>query len=313
MQSLPLEAKIRMSKMRIQQWYYAFNSDVYVSFSGGKDSTVLLHMARQMFPDIPAVFCDTGLEYPEIRDFVKSCDGVEIIYPVVWDKKKRKYIRTNFRQVIEKYGYPVASKEISKRIYELRHHNLTEAYRSKLLYGIGGTAFNAVPKQWHKLIDAPFEVSSKCCDAMKKRPFHKYEKDTGRVGIVATMAEESALRLSSWMQYGCNAFDKSTPQSRPMSFWTEQDVLEYISIFKIPYCSAYGDIVFDPEAYEYHTTGCDRTGCMFCMYGCHREKSPNRFQRMKLTHPKQYEYCMKPWGQNGLGLDAVLTYIGVEH
>ena len=71
MQSLPLEIKIRMTKMRIQQWVYAFSGEAYISFSGGKDSTVLLNIAREVFPNLPAVFCDTGLEYPEIREFVK--------------------------------------------------------------------------------------------------------------------------------------------------------------------------------------------------------------------------------------------------
>lgn len=48
MQSLPLEAKITMTKNRIRQWYEYYNGDVYVSFSGGKDSTVLLHIARSI-------------------------------------------------------------------------------------------------------------------------------------------------------------------------------------------------------------------------------------------------------------------------
>lgn len=57
-----------------------------------------------------------------------------------------------------------------------------------------------------------------------------------------------------------------------------------------------------------YTTGCDRTGCMFCMFGVHLEKEPNRFQRMKITHPKQYDYCI-----NKLGCGAVLDYIGVKY
>ena len=103
MQSLPLEAKIKMTERRLQDWYDYYEGQVYVSFSGGKDSTVLLHIARRLFPSIKAVFVDTGLEYPEIRDFVKSFDNVDWLKP-----------KMNFRQVIEKYGYPFISKEVSE-------------------------------------------------------------------------------------------------------------------------------------------------------------------------------------------------------
>ena len=75
---------------------------IYNSFSGGKDSTVLLDLVRRVFPDCPAVFIDTGLEYPELRDFVKTIDNV------VWLKPEM-----NFKKVIETYGYPIISKEIS--------------------------------------------------------------------------------------------------------------------------------------------------------------------------------------------------------
>lgn len=301
MQSLPLGAKIRMTQNRIRQWYDHFDGEIYVSFSGGKDSTVLLDIARSVYPDIPAVFCDTGLEYPELREFVKTVENVTWIKP-----------KMAFRQVISHYGYPVASKETAKRIYELRHHNLTPEYRAKLMGEVDGGFMQSVPKRWLPLVDAPFEVGSKCCDVMKKRPFHQYEKETGRKSIVATMADESQLRKYSWMRYGCNAFDrKAGPQSRPMSFWTEQDVLNYLVTYKIPYCPVYGDILKTDTGFI--TTGCDRTGCMFCMFGCHKDPPPNRFQRMKETHPKQYAYCMKPWAEGGLGLDEVLTFIGVDH
>ena len=103
MQSLPLKAKIRMTENRIQEWVNEYGEDgVYVSFSGGKDSTVLLHIARRLYPNIKAVFVDTGLEYPEIRSFVKSFENVDWIKP-----------KMTFKQVIEKYGYPFISKEVS--------------------------------------------------------------------------------------------------------------------------------------------------------------------------------------------------------
>jgi 3'-phosphoadenosine 5'-phosphosulfate sulfotransferase (PAPS reductase)/FAD synthetase len=301
-QSLPLEAKIRMTKMRIQQWYLLYEGDVYVSFSGGKDSTVLLHIARQIYPDIPAVYCDTGLEYPEIRDFVKATDNVTWIKPAM-----------NFRQVIQTYGYPVISKEISDIIHGA---STPGTIRWKKINGQLLTKEGELSKyncsKWAFLLDAPFKISGDCCNVIKKRPFHKYEKETGFHPIIATMAEESSLRTTSWLQYGCNGFNMKRPQSRPMSFWTEQDVLEYLRTFNVPYCSVYGDIVKDKKK-GLTTTKCTRTGCMFCMYGCHLEPPPNRFQRMAETHPAVYRYCMKSWEEGGLGLAEVLDYIGVQH
>ena len=93
-----------------------------------------------------------------------------------------------------------------------------------------------------------------------------------------------------------------------MSFWTEQDVLEYISLTGISYAQVYGEIIKDKDG-KYHTTKCDRTGCVFCGFGCHLEKEPNRFQRLKETHPKLWEYCMRDWDKGGLGMKNVLEYI----
>lgn len=314
MQSLPLDAKIRMTKNRIQQWYEAFEGEVYVSFSGGKDSTVLLHIARSIYPDIPAVFVDTGLEYPEIREFVKTIDNVTIVRPEM-----------NFRQVILKYGYPVVSKEVAKKVqYAKRGSNWAKKF-------VDGTAVDSegrpsryrVSEKWLKLMDAPFEVSAYCCDVMKKRTAQRYEKETGRKPIIGTLAAESKVREQAWKRTGCNVFESQKQKSTPLAFWTEQDILQYIRKFNIPYASIYGDIVpteetiklpiFDEELDVLKTTGCDRTGCMFCMFGCHLEQEPNRFQRMKETHPKQYEYMLKPIGEGGLGMKEVLDYIGVKY
>lgn len=319
LQALPLERKIQITQTRIMEWCMRYKNQVYISFSGGKDSTVLLDLTRRINPDIPAVFCDTGLEYPEIREFVKSIENVTWIYPVRYDRKQHKYVRTNFREVIEYYGYPLPSKENARRIHELRHQNLSPEYRKRLMGERENvSSHRSVPKRWHCLIDAPFEVSEQCCFVMKKVPFRQYEKETGRKVILGTMAEESSLRRERWIKYGCNIFDTESkrPQSRPLSFWTEQDILRYLSTYEIPYCSIYGDIVkkeiCKPDS-ELKTTGCHRTGCMFCMFGCHLEKAPNRFQTMQRTHPKQYAYCMKPRSEGGLGLDEVLNYIGVPH
>jgi 3'-phosphoadenosine 5'-phosphosulfate sulfotransferase (PAPS reductase)/FAD synthetase len=168
-----------------------------------------------------------------------------------------------------------------------------------------------ISQKYRYLIDAPFKISDKCCDIMKKNPAKVFEKETGLTPIIGTMAQESMQRKSNWLMYGCNAFDSKRPTSRPMSFWTEQDVLEYLRSYSLPYATCYGDIVKN-ETGLLQTTGCDRTGCMFCMFGCHLEKEPNRFQRMKKTHPDRWEYCMKDWEDGGLGMKNVLDYINVK-
>lgn len=133
---------------------------------------------------------------------------------------------------------------------------------------------------------------------------NKYSKQNGLYPILATMAEESRVRKQAWMRTGCNSFDGKI-QSKPMSFWTEQDVLQYIIQNNINICSVYGDVVAVDETgneYDPHTmltdncklkcTGCQRTGCVYCAFGAHHDGDETRFQRLAKTHPRQYEYCM---------------------
>lgn len=164
------------------------------------------------------------------------------------------------------------------------------------------------------MLDAPFDISDKCCAVMKKNPAKDYAKRTGRKAILATMATESRLRTQKWLENGCNGFNLKTPVSNPMSFWTEQDVLLYIYQNQLPICSVYGDVVvdyaakgqcdnqlsladygiFDNERPLLKTTGCQRTGCVLCGFGCHLEKPGHgRFELLKQTHPGLYSLLDK--------------------
>lgn len=296
MQHLSLDIKITMTKSRIRQWYNEFSGDVYVSFSGGKDSTVLLHLVRELYPEVPAVYVDTGLEYPEIRDFVKTIDNVTWLRPEM-----------NFKEVILKYGYPIISKEQSAFIQEYRTTKSEKLKKIRLegnKYGRG-----KISKKWRFLIDAPFLIGDKCCDIMKKNPAKKYEKETGLHPYIGTMAEESAQRKSNWIKYGCNAFEKTRPTSQPLSFWTEQDILQYIRDCNIDYAKEVYSSIVEDENGLLHTTGCQRTGCEFCLYGTQCEKGKGRLERIKEMHPKRYEFIMRPVNENGLGYKEVVDYI----
>lgn len=302
LQGLPLEIKIEKSKIRIKEWYEHYDGDIYISFSGGKDSTVLLHLVRSVYPDVKAVFCDTGLEYPEIRDFVKTIDNVDFIKPEI-----------NFKDVILKFGYPIISKEVARDVCVAKNKpdgKTAEKFSKDSDYS------KKYGDRWcldryKYLIDSDFKISNKCCNIMKKNPFKKYFKENKLYPIIGTMASESSLREKDWLSTGCNAFDNKTPISKPISFWTEQDILKYITLFNLSYSSVYGDILFENNKYK--TTGLNRTGCMFCMFGILSDITPNRFERMKLTHPKQYNYCIKSIESGGLGVGEVLDFINVKY
>lgn len=290
-QAMPLDIKVAMTRTRIREWVNYFGeSGVYVSFSGGKDSTVLLHLVRELYPDVPAVFVDTGLEYPEIRSFVKTFENVTFLKPSM-----------RFDKVIQTYGYPVIGKEVSFKIFHARKGSpwAVRAVNGERLDDDGNPSRYNIEK-YKALLDVDFVIGNDCCNIMKKNPAHKYAKTNDRKPIIATMAAESMLRTQKWIQNGCNAFETKIPTSNPMSFWTENDVLQYIHENNIPIASVYGDIIKDEgqmsmfesnEGCKFRTSGCDRTGCIFCGFGAHMEQE-SRFKRLKETHPKQYNYCI---------------------
>ena len=368
MQSLSLSSKERMSTDRIKAWFESWNKykivnvktgrivyktaltdpkltknqhiesvengSVYVSISGGKDSTVLADLTARFCKDygykLVLLFVNTGLEYPEIQKHVKTFHqwlidkyGIEIELNTIRPEKR-------FDQVIKEYGYPVISKEVSQIVREARiglnNNDGSYDFRIKKLKGElrdkDGNLSNYNIPQWSYLLDVPFNISEECCKVMKKDPAKKFERERGGCKpIIGTMATESRLRRQRWIRYGCNAFDggKRGPSSNPLSFWTEQDILEYIVKYDIPIASVYKEIKQDEKTGKYYLTGAKRTGCMFCMFGAHC-KGDRRFLDMKETHPRQYDYCINGgqysesgmWipTKEGLGLGKVLDDIG---
>lgn len=377
MQSLPLSVKVRMTARRIDDWVSEFGEDgVYLSFSGGKDSTVLAHIVRMIcgYRNIPLVFVDVPTQYPELKQFAMTFDNLVVLKPKI-----------SFAEVCEQYGFPMISKEVSNCVSGARKYVkyldsqksnntiLTDRqtipyacymadllgidrrinkqnekynslqmgvipsgseYRLRRLNGeltdSKGNYSQFNQEKYKFFLDAPFEISDMCCDVMKKKPAHDYEKKTGRRPIMATMASESTMRTQKWLKDGCNAFNVTRPHSNPMSFWTEQDVLLYIKENNLPICSVYGEVVtdyesmgqcenqmsfadfgiFDKERPLLKTTGCQRTGCVLCGFGCHLEKE-SRFLRLKETHPKFHNllYILK---NNGVTYAEAIDWVN-EH
>lgn len=315
LQAFPLGLKILITKQRIREWVDWWGSDrVYVSFSGGKDSTVLLDLVRREYPDVEAVFVNTGLEYPEIQQFVRTFENVTILRPEMC-----------FDEVIKKFGYPIISKQVSDTLGEARRSiesGVYDTFRVKRIRGEltdhnGDKSIYCCDK-YEPLLHTDFYASARCCAIMKKAPLKKYGAESCKKPITAQMASESVQREIQWRTRGCNGFDMEYPMSNPMSIWTEQDVLQYIKDNNIQIASVYGDIVYKEDSGQMRienfgisgcgadklcTTGCSRTGCIFCAFGAHLEKpGEGRFERLKETHPRQYEYCIGggEYDENGI-------------
>jgi len=270
LQSLPLEQKVNLSLRRIHQFYIELDGKVYVGYSGGKDSTVLLHLVRRLFPEVKAVFCDTGVEFPGIKEFVGTTENVVILKP-----------KMSFASVLKKYGFPLPSKEVAQKINEIQTTK-SEKLRNKRLYG-DEKGNGKLPRKWLYLLALDIKISHKCCDILKKNPSKQYERKTGLHPIIGTMAEESRLRESTWLRNGCNSFG-GRARSTPMSFWTDKDVWEYIKKYNLPYASPYDN-------------GEERTGCMFCLFGCswNNDRGAKKFDRMKEKYPLHYKAAER-WG-----------------
>lgn len=296
MQNYPLDIKIAKTKNRIREFYEYFDGEVYIAFSGGNDSLVMLHIIRSLYPDITAVFVDTGVEFPEVRKFVKSFDNVVILKP-----------EKNFSQIINECGYPVISKDVSNSI-RLARKNIADGKVTERVKQFDGSMkrsrFNK--EKWRFLLESDFKISEQCCDILKKKPFKKFEKETGLHGYIGILASEGGVRLSGYLKTGCNNYRFGN--SKPLGFWTHQDILNYIKINNLNMCSIYGTLYFDEIKNKLRVTGEPRTGCMGCLFGCHLEKSPNRFERMKYSHPHRYKYFIEK-----LNYKEILDFIGVNY
>jgi len=286
----PYEFKLAYAKEKIREWYEYYDGSVHVMFSGGKDSTALLSIARSLYPGIAACFVNTGLEYPEIVRFVESQKNITWLKPV----KK-------FRAVLEDFGYPVISKQIAEYVEQIRNNIDKPCSQVVRLRLTGMTRKNEFRQQfmlsakWQHLIDAPFKISARCCKYMKKKPAWSYEKNMKSFPIVGTMATESKIRSLSYRFSGCNAFHNERPRSAPLSVWTTDDIWRYLRENNVDYCGIYDK-------------GFKTTGCAFCMFGIHLDSAPNRFQTLKEYDPRLYKYCME-----SLGIRNVLGFLNMPY
>lgn len=276
LREMNLESKIIQTKYLIRQAVSEFGLEkVYISYSGGKDSTVLSHLAKSIYPNILHLFANTTNEYPETIKHIKwerEKNGTNVMTVIPVDAHGEIW---NFKKVVERYGYPIFSKRVSNAIRTYQHALSARTKKNSEDY------IERNFKKYSKYKELP--ISDKCCDKLKKEPLRRKAKELGlKCAILGILASESYQREKDWLEYGCNIFhERKDNQSRPIAFWTAEDIQEYIEKYNVKISDLY-------------SMGYKRNGCMYCGFGVHLEpKGRNRYQRLKETHPIQYEYFIK--------------------
>lgn len=285
-----LESKIEHSVYSIQEFISMMKEsgkDVYISVSGGNDSIVMMDIIRRFVdPNIKAVFCNTGNEYPEIVKFIKSLENVDIIRP-----------EYSIKDIIYKFGFPLVSKEQSQYIREAKSTKSEKLLDIRMNGRKDGFKGKISDKHKH-LVYQPFNVSEKCCYYLKKKPFKDYEKKNNSVPFLGIRINESQLRKSEFHKR-CGSMNSYTGHiaSYPVSLFTKQDIYDYIERFNVPYC----------EIYDYEEI--DSTGCAACGFGLHRDNS--RLVFIYEHYPKFYNQVMN-YKNNGVTYKEALLTCGVD-
>lgn len=323
LQNMTLEQKVQRTISKVLEFYSKTKGNCYLSCSGGADSMVLYDIINKLDLPIKVVFDDTGLEEPSVRATALAIKDVCVVRP-----------QKNFYQVLTEIGYPIISKEVSECVAQGRlclddPNRKRYVYRLEKLLGTAkqkdGTKSMFCLEKYRCLLNAPFRISNQCCNIMKKSPL----KQNKKYPIIGTMAEESAVRKTSWLKTGCNSFNNKV-MSRPLSFWTKQDTMSYIKETGLKIADCYGEVIsvskdnvpiFDEIKDHYMFSGVQRTGCIFCMFGCHLDTLKggiNRFAILKQNNPQLFNFCMRGgkfdnqglWiPHNGLGMAFVIEWL----
>jgi 3'-phosphoadenosine 5'-phosphosulfate sulfotransferase (PAPS reductase)/FAD synthetase len=228
---------------------------------------------------VPAVFANTGIEFPEQVKFVRTFPNVTEVYPI-----------KHFAKIIKEDGIVYPSKEVAMYIRDAKKGC---RYAVNGLRGLDPEGrqkrYKARFKKWAYLMDCGVKISPDCCELMKEKPMRDYGRRENKSPIIGTRAEESFRRAVGWMKSGCNSFVGQRHKSTPLSLWTEQDVLEYIVKNRIALSPMYGDVVKVDG--RFMLTGFIRTGCMFCPIPIAHGNYTN-IEYARTHHPKMYETMM---------------------
>lgn len=250
----------------------------YISYSGGKDSTVLSDLIDRAIPNnnIPRVYSDTGIEYQMIRQFVlekcKQDDRFVMIQP-----------RVPIKKMLEEVGYPFKSKEHSLYVACYQSMGMESKTVNRYLHPDESRQRYKCPKmlEYQFTDDFKLKLSNKCCFELKKKPLDKWCKENHKPYTITGMrASEGGTRKNA----NCLAFaSNKLKKFHPLIVIEDEWVAWYIEKFGVEICDIY------KEPYNF-----TRTGCKGCPYNLNLQEDLETMREFFPNEAKQCEIIWKP-------------------
>lgn len=268
---------VKKAKQRISSLYYQTSGACCLSFSGGKDSTVILTLIKQLGLNIPAVFCDTQIELDATYNFVQWVS--ENYYPVTIIKPEK-----SFSQILKEYGKPIKSKMKSCTLGT--YQNNPNCQSARYLFGKKLGRVSIANKDFHILHpDFKIKASDRCCDYLKKEPFKKYMKERGgegcftgeRVAEGGARAFNAERRVKEGKPICTRIISGKYIVKSPIIDWSDEMVEEFIERENVPLSDAYT---------KYGRT---RTGCCCCPFS---KQLTEDLKNLHEYEPRKYKASM---------------------
>lgn len=305
----------RIAKIQAINKQYDLENNAYISFSGGKDSTILHYLIDLALPNnnIPRVFINTGIEYLDIVRFVKEMqqkdDRIIIINSGI-----------NIKQMLEKYGYPFKSKQHSHNLAIYQNENYIDCDNNEFIikqsekkkkliqipylesyyeeytdYHIPLTLVRYLGvEKTNTLIRCPnklryqftkyfnIKVSDECCNRLKKIPIKNWSKNNNKFICLTGMRKEEGGQRKS---INCVITDKENNlvKFHPLLVVSDKWENEFIEKYNIKLCKLY----YPPYNFK-------RTGCKGCPFSLNLQEQLEIMDKHLPNEKKQCEIIWKP-------------------